>query len=490
MVVSVKKSLIIIFLYYLGFLFNSFNVLYLFPLVLTIEDFGVYKIVSDAAMLFSKFDIGQSIIKFYPQFKNSQASKNLFFSFVMLVSIVFYAFLAFLFILLNNKITALFTQKAFAFIQYLPLVAFSSFLIVLNISMKFWYVVLGKTFLPNFTQNVLMKSLVSLSAVLYFYKIINFNMLLGSISFIYFTTLCILIYFLAYRGEIGLNLNFTSLNREFIKKFTSYSLYTIIGESMIMMTVKIDSLMIASMLGIKYVGIYGVVSHIGLIIEIPRRVIKQFSYPILSNAFAEKDMKKVEEAYKEISLYQFTIGFFLFILVFLNIDSIFNFIPNGKLYLKEGKWAAFFIACSRLSNMIFSISTDVLVMSYKFKYNLFIVIGLLILSVLTNYIFIPTFGLSGAAFATLLSIFFYDLINYFLIWWKFKMQFFSYRSLLIVFIGFVTALITKLAVYLGLPKVLLSFTAIVLYLGLLIMFNLFPTLTEKVKIFVKKFGKN
>jgi O-antigen/teichoic acid export membrane protein len=196
-------------------------------------------------------------------------------------------------------------------------------------------------------------------------------------------------------------------------------------------------------------------------------------------------MVRVEEAYKEMSLYQFSIGFLLFIIIVGNLEDIFSFIPNSGVYLEEGRWVAFFIACSRLSTMIFSISSDVIVMSSRFRYNFFMVIMLIVLSVLGNYVLIPYFGVNGAAFATLLSLFVYDVVNYLLVLSKFRIQFFSYRTVLVVLIGLFSLASVKLLPQFGSSRLLFFCVKVVVssvvYFSLLVVFNIFPELTRRVR---------
>ena len=253
------------------------------------------------------------------------------------------------------------------------------------------------------------------------------------------------------------------------------------------MITKIDSIMIASMLGNKYVGIYSVVAYVSMFIEIPRRAIKQFSYPALANSLAKQEFDTVSKIYKDISLYQFAIGFLIFTVIVGNLDDIFLIIPRNSVY-SNGKLVAIYIAFSKLANMMFGVSSDVIVMSSKFRYNFFTVIMLLFLTIFTNYIMIPLFGIDGAAMATLLSLLVYDLFSYFLVFAKFKIHAFSRKSLLVTTAGLITLAISKLVPHIGTPfwhfaaKVLVM---CICYTALLLSMNVFPSLRDKVKNIIK-----
>ena len=63
---------------------------------------------------------------------------------------------------------------------------------------------------------------------------------------------------------------------------------------------------------------------------------------------------------------------------------------------------------------------------------------LVLIVILTNWLFIPKFEITGAAIATCISVFTYNIIRYIYLWTKFGIQPFS-KSTLIVFIILIIA---------------------------------------------------
>ena len=64
-----------------------------------------------------------------------------------------------------------------------------------------------------------------------------------------------------------------------------------------------------------------------------------------------------------------------------------------------------------------------------------------ILALPLNYILISNYGLMGAAYSTLISLTFYNAMRFGFLWYKFKMQPFSWQNLLVVTIAFVCTVI-------------------------------------------------
>jgi len=63
---------------------------------------------------------------------------------------------------------------------------------------------------------------------------------------------------------------------------------------------------------------------------------------------------------------------------------------------------------------------------------------LIVLSVLFNYLWIPVYGIEGAAFATLLAFLIYNLLRCILLWFKFQFLPFSKAQFTCLLIGLIT----------------------------------------------------
>ncbi len=62
-----------------------------------------------------------------------------------------------------------------------------------------------------------------------------------------------------------------------------------------------------------------------------------------------------------------------------------------------------FIGLGRMVDLVTGINGTILGTSPKYKYELYFSVTLAILTVVTNYMLIPQYGINGAAFATFLS---------------------------------------------------------------------------------------
>ena len=114
-----------------------------------------------------------------------------------------------------------------------------------------------------------------------------------------------------------------------------------------------------------------------------------------------------------------------------------------------GKIVVFFIGLSQLFNVGMGANGAIIVHSKYYKFDLYSNLFLLVITFLSNYIFIPEtsplknlgiYGINGAAFATSLSIFLFNLFKFLFILLKVKIHPFSrktfYTILLLLFVYF------------------------------------------------------
>ena len=171
-----------------------------------------------------------------------------------------------------------------------------------------------------------------------------------------------------------------------------------------------------------------------MIIEIPRRAILQISTPFISENIKENNFKKIEKNYKDVSIHQMLIGVLFYVILILNVDNIFNLIPNSKEF-SAGKDVVYIIGLSRLVIMVFSYNSELISFSKYYKFTVITIIALAVITVTLNFYLIPEYGMVGAAYASLLSLIFFNLIKYIFIKIKMKITPFSINSIKTVLVG-------------------------------------------------------
>ena len=111
-------------------------------------------------------------------------------------------------------------------------------------------------------------------------------------------------------------------------------------------------------------------------------------------------------------------------LIFLNIKELYFFIPDYK----SGISVVFMIGLSKFYDVLLGNNNSIIVNTKYYRTVLLFGIFTVILMVILNMIFIPMYGIAGAAFATLLTIIFYNTVKLFYVIVKLNLNPFTIKT--------------------------------------------------------------
>ncbi|WP_410267389.1 polysaccharide biosynthesis C-terminal domain-containing protein [Cyclobacterium sp.] len=212
-------------------------------------------------------------------------------------------------------------------------------------------------------------------------------------------------------GIFQLHFNWSRIPGTFKKAFFQYNIITMLGTAGALLIMKIDSLMVSSMIGLDANAIYTIGFSIAVVIEMPRRAISQVAMPVISEKFAANQLEEINSLYKKIAIHQLLVCGLVFLLIWVNIDSLYHFVPNRTVY-EAGKWVVLLIGLGKLSDVLFSVNGEIIVFSRFYTFNITATLLMAMAVILLNLLFIPLYGIEGAALASFLAMFFYNLIKF------------------------------------------------------------------------------
>ena len=120
---------------------------------------------------------------------------------------------------------------------------------------------------------------------------------------------------------------------------------------------------------------------------------------------------KIEDIYKRSSLNLLIVGCFLFLLIWCNLDFIYQIIPRHEVY-ETGKWVVLMVGISKIIDMGTGLNSEILINSKFYRYDLLFYIVLAVSVVVGNLIFIPLYSYNGAALAALMALALYNTIKF------------------------------------------------------------------------------
>ena len=138
--------------------------------------------------------------------------------------------------------------------------------------------------------------------------------------------------------------------------------------------------------------------------------------------------------------------------------------------------------------MATGVNDSVIYTSHKYMFGTYLLMFLFALAFVNNLIFIPLYGINGAAFATALSALLYNAIKYLFIWKNFKLQPFTIQTFYIILIIFLTFLLVQFIPHHVTPFVdivIRSVIVISVYITFAFLLKIVPELFSMIPFFGK-----
>jgi O-antigen/teichoic acid export membrane protein len=203
--------------------------------------------------------------------------------------------------------------------------------------------------------------------------------------------------------------------------------------------------------------------------------------------FKHNRIIEIHKLYNQTCNGQLAIGILLFIGILINIDNIMQLLPPEY---ASGKNVILILSTGYLVEMATGINQVIIVNSNYYKYDTYFVFLLVIVTIITNYIFIPLYGISGSAIATAITVTFSNLIRYWLLYNKYQMQPYDTNSIKIIAIGLFSFIIGYLIPYMNnlyFDIVIRSLLTTVFFILLILKSEATPDINQKIRKNLKRF---
>ncbi|MFD2037435.1 polysaccharide biosynthesis C-terminal domain-containing protein [Belliella marina] len=406
-----SQSLLSTIFSYLGVAIGYFNLLWLMPYAMTPDHIGTFRTVQDMALLlvpFAQLGLGNGITKFFPQLHKRHFS---FFTFTLFLTLLGFLIVSLIFFLLNDPITRAFSAKSSEILIFLPVVLVITLFAVLNSVADAFCRSYYKIAMPTFFREVLIRFLFGVSFLLYLTEWISFDQLIWGIALSYGITLVGTFSYMKLRRIFRLDFTFGELPKDLKKEFLRYSFISLLATTGALLIMKVDSLMVSSMIGLEANAIYTIGFSIAIVIEMPRRAVSQIAMPLISEYFNNKEHSKVANLYKDLGVTQVFVCLLVFIGIWANIDNIYSFVPNKEVY-EAGKWIVLIIGGAKMLDVAFSINSEIILFSKYYVFNIVATVVMAIVVIVFNLWLIPIHGIEGAAFASFIALLIFNLVKY------------------------------------------------------------------------------
>jgi len=270
------------------------------------------------------------------------------------------------------------------------------------------------------------------------------------------------------------------------KEILSYSFLIILGGSAALILLEIDKVMLNQFISIENVAYYGVSVYIATVIIVPSRAMHQITYPLTAELLNTHNDVGLDKLYKKTSLTLFIASGILFVLIILNLNDLYLMLPENY---RNGFTIVFLIGLAKVMDSLLGNINSILYNSKYYKTVLIFGVCLAALTILLNYILIPKLGLEGAALASFVSIFIFNLVKLIFVRMKFGILPFTSATFKVFATLILLAVLFDLLQFQFHPIInigLKSLLIVVMYVGILYRFNISEDVTGFLSKWLKK----
>lgn len=473
---------------YLGVVVGFITTSYLFPNFLTTDTVGLLGLLLAWSVLFAQFSslgIHGVTSRLFPYFRNRENGHNGFLFIVFMVMIVGFILFLLVFWPIKSWLVETNLEKSTLFTEYIGLLLPLTFFTMLFVQLDYYNKVLYDAVFGTFLQEFFQRFLILLMTLLFVFQVISLNQFI----LLYTASVCvkgvIIIIFLAVKGEINLKPNVGFIDRKLKNEMIDVALFNVLtglGGSIIF---NVDKIIVNQMLGLSATGVYTIAFFFGTLVVIPSRSLLKISGTMIADAFKRNDLSIIFDIYQKSCLNQFIIGAFLFGGIWINIDNI--IVILGPDYI-GAKWVIFFIGLGYLIEMLTGANGYIIAYSEHYRVALYFLVILVIMMVVAMYLIIPVWGITGAAFASAMSLSLNNFMRWFYLLKKYNMQPFNAKYLLVV-VSFGLALLAVILLpdFKLIPDIFIKSTVFSLVFGIQIL--LYNISSDVNTLFIKIIGK-
>ena len=409
---------------YIGVAVGIVTTFFIQTKALQAEQIGLIDILLQCSLLFgglAQLGTNSSAMRYYPFFKDVEHRDHGFFGWTLLVPLVGFTLFLLAFFCFKGAIVDFFTKDEAAgvelFTKYvnfvIPLAFFMLYLSVFETNSN----LLLRIVLPKFVREVGLRVGTLAIYLLYYYKVIDFDGVIVSFCVLYgLATLVNVVYLLSLK-RVSFKIEWDYIKPQLKRDFLFYTLFMLTAALAGNAIPMLSKFFVAGKTGFHLAGVFTIATNIAALVEMPYRSLGAISRPHISDAMAKQDVKQADALCKGVALHQFIAGSFVFFLIWINIDFIFDLLPNGDIY-RLGKWAVLMLSLSRLMYSTLSVTSTALGYSKYYYYSLIFIVLLSVMSIALNTWLVPKWDINGGALAQMLSYLIYFILLIAFIKWK------------------------------------------------------------------------
>ena len=381
---------------YAGFIIGAISTLFLYTKFLTDDFYGMvgYMLsLANVIMPLMAFGVQNTLVKFYSSFK-TRVSVNSFLTLMLFLPILIIIPIILIMLFGYNTIASFLSEKNTIIKGYLWHTVFIAISLSYFEVFFAWAKVQMLTVFGNFMKEVFHRVGAMLILFLLHFKVIDLEQFMWALVIIYVLRVLIM---MVYAFSIKLPIiTFKKVNN--LKSILKYSFLIIVAGSIATVLLDVDKVMLGKYLpNLRHIAYYNVAVYIAIVIAVPQRSMHQILLPLSAKYLNDKDFESLSDLYKRSSLNLFIVSGFIFLLIVLNINQLYFFIPEEY---SVGLYVVLLISVAKLYDALLGSNNAILFNSDYYRMVLVLGVVLVVLMIVLNIFLIPLYGINGAALAS------------------------------------------------------------------------------------------
>lgn len=434
--IVVRQSIKGTIMNYIGVAIGLITTFFVMTKYLTQEEIGLTRVMADAALLLSglaALGTNTSAMRYYPYFKDKESRDHGFFGWTLIVPAVGFVIFTILFFCFKGFIISKFSDESPLFVDYMYLVIPMAFFMMYMTVFETNANLLMRIVIPKFVREVGVRLFTLADYILYITGVISLDGMVIGLCLAYIAATLLNIIYLLSLSKISFKIEPGHVTRRLRMDFMFYTIFLTVAAVVGNIIPSLNTFFISAKMGLAVTGIYTIAAYMANLVEMPYRSVSAISRPIISQAMKDNDIQRASMMCKSVSLHQLIAGALVFFIVWINIDLFFELLPNGEKYV-EGKWVFFLLGLAKLVNSSLNIGVTVLSYSRWYYLQLIFTAVLTVSAIILNNKLIPIWGMTGAAWSSIISFSIYYLFLLSLVLWKTKISPFSWKEIVVVLV--------------------------------------------------------
>jgi|SRR6056297_191375 len=434
--IILKQSLNNTVVTYIGFAIGAVNTLFLYTNFMQADHYGLVQVVLSIATVLMPvlgFGVPNALVKFYSSF-NSEKEQEGFLTMMLLLPLLFILPIALLSYFANEAIGNLLSNKNPIVRDYVWHIFLAGMAMAYFEVFYAWARIRMKSVFGNFLKEVFCRLGQSVLLVLLYFDYIEIEAFITMLVGFYLLRMLIMKLY-AYKLrmpkiQFSLPANWQGI--------VTYSGLIILGGSTAIVLMEVDKVMLNNFLKLENVAYYGVAGFIASTIAVPSRAMHQITYPMTAEYLNKSDMVSLKQLYQKSSLTLFVIAGLLFLLILLNLEELYQLLPEGY---TGGFMIVFWIGLVKVYDALLGNNNSILYNSDYYRSILFFGVLLAVMAIGFNLWLIPTYGINGAAIASFSAFFIYNSLKLYYVRSKFHISPFTSETVKVFALLFVVGVL-------------------------------------------------